>query len=82
MTPTTSMRTRLPARDPALIQLGVRSDRWDFTVALAGNPNIEIHTYPGRSHAFARRGGQHFEPEAATLANNRTIAFLREHLST
>lgn len=49
---------------------------------LAGNPNIEIHTYPGRSHAFARRGGQHFEPEAATLANNRTIAFLREHLST
>ena len=39
MSPTTSMRTRLPARDASLIQLGVRSDRWDFSVALAGNPN-------------------------------------------
>lgn len=39
MIPTTSMRTRLPARDESLVQLGVRSDRWDFTVALAGNPN-------------------------------------------
>lgn len=23
--------------------------------ALAGNPDITIHTYPGRAHAFARR---------------------------
>src|SRR5688572_28113867 len=35
----TSMRTRLPARDESLVQLGVRSDKWDFLVALAGNPN-------------------------------------------
>jgi ferrous iron transport protein B len=33
------MRTRLPARDESLVQLGVRSDKWDFLVALAGNPN-------------------------------------------
>ncbi|MBX7120143.1 MAG: ferrous iron transport protein B [Gemmatimonadaceae bacterium] len=39
MTPGTTMRTRLPARDESLVQLGVRSDRWDFLVALAGNPN-------------------------------------------
>jgi ferrous iron transport protein B len=35
----TTMRTRLPARDESLVQLSVRSDKWDFLVALAGNPN-------------------------------------------
>ncbi len=35
----TSMRTRIPARDESLVQLGVRSTDWDFLVALAGNPN-------------------------------------------
>ncbi len=35
----TSMRTRLPARDESLVQLGVRSEKYDFLVALAGNPN-------------------------------------------
>jgi ferrous iron transport protein B len=35
----TTMRTRLPERDESLVQLGVRSDQWDFLVALAGNPN-------------------------------------------
>jgi carboxymethylenebutenolidase len=47
---------------------------------LAGNPQITIHTYPGQSHAFARRGGQHYDAASATLANDRTIAFFREHL--
>ena len=35
----TTMRTRLPGRDESLVQLGVKSDKWDFLVALAGNPN-------------------------------------------
>jgi len=35
----TTMRTRLPERDESLVQLGVRSDKWDYLVALAGNPN-------------------------------------------
>ena len=35
----TTMRTRIPARDESLVQLGVRSDNWDYLVALAGNPN-------------------------------------------
>lgn len=38
MSPTT-FRPRLPERDEALVQLGVRSDRFDHLVALAGNPN-------------------------------------------
>jgi ferrous iron transport protein B len=39
MSPTT-FRPRLPDRDAALVQLGVRSDRFDHLVALAGNPNV------------------------------------------
>ncbi len=35
----TTMRTRLPTRDESLVQLGVRSDKFDYLVALAGNPN-------------------------------------------
>jgi ferrous iron transport protein B len=35
----TTMRSRLPERDESLVQLGVRSDQWDYLVALAGNPN-------------------------------------------
>jgi ferrous iron transport protein B len=38
MSPTT-FRPRMPERDAALVQLGVRSDRFDYLVALAGNPN-------------------------------------------
>jgi carboxymethylenebutenolidase len=47
---------------------------------LGNNPAVAIHTYPGRAHAFARRAGQHFEAEAADLANARTLAFFRAHL--
>jgi carboxymethylenebutenolidase len=48
--------------------------------ALAGNPLAEIYTYPGQCHAFARHRGKHYNREAATLANQRTTAFLARHL--
>ncbi len=38
MSPTT-FQPRLARRDEALVQIGVRSDRFDHLVALAGNPN-------------------------------------------
>lgn len=41
---------------------------------------VEIHTYAGCSHAFARHQGLHYVAEAAARANARTIAFLRNHL--
>ena len=41
---------------------------------------VEIHTYPGRDHAFARRGGDHYHPEDARLADGRSHDFLRLHL--
>jgi carboxymethylenebutenolidase len=42
---------------------------------------VEIQTYAGCSHAFARHNGTHFDPQAAAKANARTIEFLSEHLA-
>lgn len=46
--------------------------------ALAANPHVTLHTYPGREHAFARPGGQHFDAADAELANERTLEFLHK----
>lgn len=48
--------------------------------ALKNHPLIEIHTYPGCDHAFARPGGEHYDEAAAKLANGRTQAFFKTHL--
>jgi carboxymethylenebutenolidase len=40
----------------------------------------EIHIYAGRSHAFARHKGAHYDAEAAELAMDRTLAFFKRHL--
>lgn len=44
------------------------------------NPNVEIHVYEGRDHAFARPNGAHFHADDAARANARTRAFFREKL--
>jgi carboxymethylenebutenolidase len=48
--------------------------------ALAANQQVTIHSYPGCDHAFARIGGAHYDPDAATLANGRTEAFFKTNL--
>jgi carboxymethylenebutenolidase len=48
--------------------------------ALKDHPQVEIHTYPGCNHAFAREGGAHYNPEAAKLANGRTLTFFQKNL--
>jgi carboxymethylenebutenolidase len=48
--------------------------------ALGGRPGVEIYSYPGCNHAFARHGGQHYDAAAAQIANARTLDFLRLHL--
>ena len=48
--------------------------------ALKNHPMVEIHTYPGRNHAFARKGGEHYHAADAALAHQRTLAFLEKHL--
>lgn len=48
--------------------------------ALKNHPQIQIHTYPGRDHAFARKGGEHYHAADAETANARTAAFFKAHL--
>ncbi|OYX35560.1 MAG: carboxymethylenebutenolidase [Caulobacterales bacterium 32-69-10] len=51
-----------------------------IVTALAGKPNIEVHTYPGRDHAFARDGGQHYDAADAGKAADRTADFFKRTL--
>jgi len=48
--------------------------------ALNGQRLVEIHSYPGLDHAFARRGGQHYDDAGANLAGQRTLDFFRRNL--
>ena len=42
--------------------------------------DVVIHRYPGTGHWFAEPSRDAFKPEAAELAFDRTVAFLRRHL--
>jgi len=48
---------------------------------LDGNRLVTLYDYPLEDHAFARIGGQHYNKEAADLANTRTRGFLTQHLA-
>jgi carboxymethylenebutenolidase len=50
--------------------------------ALSGHSQITLHVYEGQDHAFARIGGEHYDAPAAKLANDRSLAFLKEHLGS
>jgi len=45
--------------------------------AFAGREDIEIYSYPGADHAFARVGGDHFDKPASMMAHSRSIALFR-----
>ena len=49
--------------------------------ALGGRPGVTIYSYPGRHHAFARPGGDHYDAADAATANGRTREFFTAHLS-
>jgi carboxymethylenebutenolidase len=49
--------------------------------ALAGKSKAIIYTYSGQRHAFSRHNGEHYNAEAAALANERTSEFLCQTLS-
>lgn len=48
--------------------------------ALDNHPLVTIHDYPGRDHAFARVGGEHYHAGDAETAGKRSLAFFTEHL--
>ncbi|WP_044560351.1 dienelactone hydrolase family protein [Azospirillum sp. B4] len=52
-----------------------------ITAALAAKPNATVHSYAGQNHAFSRHGGAHYDAAAASLANGRTLDFLKRHLA-
>ncbi|WP_376092991.1 dienelactone hydrolase family protein [Roseomonas sp. CCTCC AB2023176] len=45
------------------------------------NPNVTVHSYPGKDHAFARMGGHSWDGLAATIANGRTAELLDRTLN-
>lgn len=50
----------------------------EASFGLAGRP-VELHTYEGVAHHFAEEGTPNFDREAADLAWERTLEFLRQH---
>jgi len=48
---------------------------------LKDHPQITLHEYAGNDHAFARVGGEHYDKQAADLANKRTAEFFKKNLA-
>ena len=51
-----------------------------IVAALKNHPHVELYTYPGRDHAFARKGGEHYHAADAAAANARTLTLFRKAL--
>jgi len=73
-------------RTPLLMHFGEEDEyiSKDAQAAIVGatksNRWVQIYHYPGRAHAFARHRGQHYDRDAAALANGRTLEFFDMHL--
>jgi len=52
-----------------------------ISTALKNHPQVQLFTYPGRDHAFARVGGAHYDAADAARANQRSLDFLRKALA-
>lgn len=48
--------------------------------AASSLPQVQVFTYPGQNHAFARVHGKHYNAAAAELASERTGRFFATHL--
>ena len=54
--------------------------RDQIVAGLTGRPNVELMIYPGRDHAFARVGGEHYDAADAARANAASLALFRKAL--
>ncbi len=52
-----------------------------IAAGLKDNALVEMHTYPGVDHAFARKSGKTYNADAAHLAFERTDEFLNKNLA-
>lgn len=57
------------------------ADRDKVIAALKDNKLVSLNVYEGADHAFARPNGEHYDAEAAQLANFRTADFLASTLA-
>lgn len=48
---------------------------------LKNNPHVTLYSYENVSHAFTRVGGDNYNAEAAKIADQRSITFLKENLT-
>lgn len=72
--------------DPLLYHLAeedeyISKDAQALIKAALNKSNVDIYSYAGRNHAFARPDGNHYDATDATLANQRTDAFFKQYLS-
>ena len=49
--------------------------------ALDNHPKVTLHDYAGLDHGFATEHGDRRDEDGATLADNRTEAFFKQHLA-
>jgi carboxymethylenebutenolidase len=52
----------------------------DVEAIRAAQPSVEIYVYPGAGHGFGCDERASYNPEAAKLAESRTLEFLAKHL--
>ena len=55
--------------------------REQIVAGLSDIPNVDLVIYPGRDHAFARIGGEHYDPTDAAKANTATLAHFKTALA-
>ncbi|MCW8832693.1 MAG: dienelactone hydrolase family protein [Colwellia sp.] len=76
-----NLTTPLTINIPELDHMCPPEARAAIYEALDSKSNVNLHTYDGVGHAFARYNGSMYNEAAATLANQRAVDFLAKHLS-
>ena len=56
----------------------VPKDAQQMIIEGLSQPPFDVHVYPGVDHGFARHTGMHFDAAASALANERSLALLRQ----
>lgn len=68
--------THVAGRDKFITPAGLAK----MKAALLNHPSVAFNLFEEQDHAFARAGGDNWDAEAAGIANDLTVAFLRQTL--